>query len=130
MDMKQKGHRSSLLALWILLFGLGAITISGQTVSGTLRGTVTDANGAVVPGATIAVRSKETGLERTATTSDDGLYNIAFLPIGDYEVEVTRTDFAKLTRENVRISLNETTVVDAQLNPSVSGEVTITDDHH
>ncbi|MGD9561310.1 MAG: TonB-dependent receptor [Pyrinomonadaceae bacterium] len=126
--MRYIGHRSSLLAMWVLLFGLCASAVIGQTVSGTLRGVVTDANGAVIPNATVVVTSTETGLERTVTTSGDGLYNIAFLPIGVYRVEVTRTDFSRLTRENIRVSLNETTVVNVQLSPSVSGEVTITDE--
>lgn len=126
--MKYIRRRSNLLALVILLFGLGSIAVNAQTVSGTLRGTVTDANGAAIPNATVVVRSTETGLERTVTTSDEGLYNIPFLPIGNYEVEVKRTDFARLKRENVRISLNDTSVVNVQLNPSVSGEVTVTDE--
>lgn len=126
--MKFMRCRSYVLGLSIFVVMLGSVAVNGQTVSGTLRGTVTDANGAVVPNATVVVRNKETGLERTVTTSGDGLYNMAFLPIGDYEVEVTRTDFARLRRENVRISLNETTVVNVQLSPTVSGEVTVTDE--
>lgn len=111
----------------VLLLGVSIIS-NAQTVSGTLRGTVTDANGAVIPNATITVRSTETGLERTIVSSDEGLYNIPFLPIGNYNVEATRTDFNKVTRENVTISLNETAVVNIRLDPAVSGEVTVTDE--
>src|SRR5687768_5301993 len=89
----------------------GHVTADAQTVSGTLRGTVTDANGAFVPNATILVRSTETGLQRTVVSSDEGSYNIPFLPIGTYNVEATRTDFNKVIRENVTINLNETAVV-------------------
>ncbi len=64
--MKLTGRRSFVLVLSILVVFVGAIAVAGQTVSGTLRGTVTDANGAVVPNATVMVRNKETGLERTA----------------------------------------------------------------
>ncbi|HQU94209.1 MAG TPA: carboxypeptidase-like regulatory domain-containing protein, partial [Pyrinomonadaceae bacterium] len=71
---------------------LGVISISGQTVSGTLRGTISDSNGAAVPNATVVVTSTETGLERTATTSGEGSYNFAFLPIGTYRIVATRTD--------------------------------------
>ena len=99
-----------------------------QTVSGTLRGTVTDSAGAMVPNATVKVTSTETGLERTAVTSDDGLYNFPFLPIGTYRVEASRTDFIKVINENVLIKLNETAVVNVQLSPTVSGEVTVTDE--
>lgn len=113
-----------LLCCSLMLLGFG-VCINAQTVSGTLRGTVTDTNGAVVPNATVTARSTETGLQRTVVTSNDGLYNIPFLPIGGYVVEVSRTDFNKVTRENVRVSLNETSVVNVRLDPSVTGEVTI-----
>jgi hypothetical protein len=109
------------------MFGIGS-AVSGQTVSGTLRGTVTDANGAVVPNATVTARSVETGLERTVTTSDEGNYNIPFLPIGVYTVTATRTDFNKVTHEKVTIKLNETTVLATRLDPTISGEVTVTDE--
>ena len=94
----------NLSTAWIRLIGLVALTLTigiatqAQTVSGTLRGNVTDANDAVVPNANVVVRNKETGLERTVTTSEDGVYNIPFLPIGEYEVEISRTDFNKVTR--------------------------------
>ncbi|MEO7658449.1 MAG: carboxypeptidase-like regulatory domain-containing protein, partial [Pyrinomonadaceae bacterium] len=102
--------------------------VNAQTVSGTLRGTITDSNGAVIPNASVTVRNKETGLERTVVTSNDGLYNIPFLPIGTYDVEATRTDFNKVIRSDVRVGLNETMVVSLRLDPSVTGEVTVTDE--
>ena len=115
-----------ILGCLTLIVAAAAISGVAQTVSGTLRGTVTDTNGALVPNATIVARNTETGLERTVVTSGDGLFNITFLPIGIYTVEATRNDFNKVTRENVRISLNETTVLDIGLSPTVAGEVTIT----
>lgn len=122
--------KSVMVKFAFVLFILAVCSLSsfGQTVSGTLRGSVVDANGAVVPSATITVRNVETGLERTVVSSDEGLFNVPFLPIGRYTVEATRNDFNKVTQENVTISLNETTVVNFKLEPSVKGEVTITDE--
>jgi outer membrane receptor protein involved in Fe transport len=111
-----------------LIAGLCALAAAGQTVSGTLRGTVTDSNNAIVPNATVVIKNTETGFERTVVSNDDGLFNAPFLPIGQYTVEATRTDFNKVRRENVTVSLNETTVVNIQLSPTVSGEVTVTDE--
>ncbi|MEO8650359.1 MAG: carboxypeptidase-like regulatory domain-containing protein, partial [Acidobacteriota bacterium] len=111
-----------------LLAALFAVSTLGQTVSGTLRGTVSDSNGAVVPNATVFIKNTETGLERTVVTSDEGLFNVPFLPIGNYTVEVSRTDFAKVTRANVPVRLNDMTVLNVGLNPSVSGAVIITDE--
>ncbi len=113
--------------LFILMIGM-CVAAYGQTVSGTLRGTVRDANGAAIPNASVTVRSTETGLERTVVSSGDGLFNFPFLPIGNYVVESTRTDFNKVIQESVAISLNETTVLNIRLDPTVTGEVTITDE--
>ena len=112
---------------FVMLFGMATVA-NAQTVSGTLRGVVTDSNGAVVPGATVIVRNTETGVERTVISNDEGLYNATFLPIGQYTVEATRTDFNKVTQQNVVINLNETTVVNVRLDPAVTGEVTVTDE--
>jgi Carboxypeptidase regulatory-like domain/TonB dependent receptor len=127
--MIKKSTLMMLFALGTLIFtGTIVPKISGQTVSGTLRGTISDSNGAVIPNATITVRNKETGLERTVTSSGEGLYNMPFLPIGVYDVEVSRTDFNKVIRTDVRVTLNENTVVNVELNPGVTGEVTVTDE--
>ena len=116
-----------IIGLLLLVFALATI-VSSQTVSGTLRGTVTDSNGAVIPNATVKVRHIETGLERTVVSSDEGLYNIPFLPIGGYTVEATRADFNKVIRPDVRVTLNENTVINIRLDPTVTGEVTVTDE--
>ncbi|MEQ1763581.1 MAG: carboxypeptidase regulatory-like domain-containing protein [Pyrinomonadaceae bacterium] len=111
----------------LFLIALSATTF-GQTVSGTLRGTITDPNGAVIPTATVQATSTETGLERTVTTGDDGVYNFAFLPIGTYRLVVTRNDFNRVTQDAVGVTLNQTTVINVQLAPTVSGEVTVTNE--
>lgn len=121
----EKPRSTKIAGLLVLLIGIGVQILSAQTVSGTLRGTVTDSNGAFVPNATITVRNKDTGLERKIVSSDEGLYNIPFLPIGEYTVEATRTDFNTVTRDNVRISLNETAVVNVRLDPAITGAVTV-----
>jgi len=99
-------------------------SLTAQTVSGTLRGTVTDPNGAVVPNASVMVRSTETGLERTVVSSSEGQFNFSFLPIGTYRVETSRTDFNRVVNDNVVVRLNDTTVLNITLSPGVSGEVT------
>src|SRR5437588_11667459 len=52
----------------------------------TVRGTVTDPQGAVVPNAKVVVHSNATGLERTAQTDSEGNYQVASLPPGVYRV--------------------------------------------
>ena len=102
-----------------LLFGCLALSLStavrAQGATGRLSGTVTDPNGAVVANATIAVRNRDTGLERTATTNDDGTFAIQLLPPGLYHVEVTAQGFSKATLEDVRVQITETATITVTL---------------
>src|SRR5438105_3236296 len=68
-----------------------------QASTGQISGLVTDTNGAAVPNATVKATSKDTGLERSVTTSGDGLYTIVLLPPGTYTVNATATGFAAAT---------------------------------
>lgn len=118
---------------WRLLFLLAAtfccaVATNAQTVTGTLQGTVTDTNGAVVPGATVVVRNVETGQERTLTTNSEGFYSASFLPLGRYSVTASGQNFgATVKQENVDITLNQTRVIDFTLTPSgLTETVTIT----
>jgi hypothetical protein len=114
-----------------LVFALSSTVMprvtSGQTVTGTLQGTVTDTKAAVVSGVEVVVRNVETGQERTSTTNSDGYYSASFLPLGRYTVTASAQGFATVNQENVEITLNQTRVIDFALNPSgVAGAVTIT----
>jgi hypothetical protein len=63
-------HRANARALVLLaLFGLASIPVCAQTVTGTMKGTVTDRTGAALPGVTVTIRNAQTGLERIAVTT-------------------------------------------------------------
>lgn len=68
---------------------------------GTIRGTVTDANGAVIPNAAVKITDKATGLARDLTTNGEGNYEAAALKPGTYEVVVIATGFKKTIVEAV-----------------------------
>lgn len=113
--------------LFLLLFG-ASWGVDAQTVSGTIKGTVTDTNGAVVIGVAVEIVNTETGLQRDLTTNENGSYSSTFLPLGKYRVTAKGQGFALVTRENIDVTLNETTQVDFNLDPTVQEEVTITDE--
>ena len=71
---KRSGSRRLffLFTLALLILGTGSAT-SAQTVGGTLRGTVTDATGGVVPGATVTAQNEATGAKFSTFTSSAGL---------------------------------------------------------
>ena len=91
--------------LVVLCFLLTASAMFGQTFRGTILGTVTDSSGAVVGGATVKVLNTGTGQERTATTSADGSYAVAELPIGTYTVTVTQAGFKTFAATNVAVDV-------------------------
>jgi len=80
--MKQK----SIFAL--LLFLLFASLAVAQTSTSRISGTVTDATGAVVPGATVTAKNEATGVAYTQQTTDAGLYAFPSLPVGNYTITV------------------------------------------
>ena len=94
---------------------LAATSLFAQTFRGTVLGTVTDASGAVVPGAKVAVRNVNTGQERTTQTSADGSYSVSELPIGTYTVTITQSGFQTSVTSGVSVDVASERRVDAEL---------------
>src|SRR5215470_17491841 len=86
----------------------------GQTNSGQLTGKVYDPNGARVPGAIVQAKSEETGLERLATTTDEGFFIFTNLPPGIYEVSIQAQGFA-VRAQRVRVFVGSVVRLDTQL---------------
>ncbi|HEY8203686.1 MAG TPA: TonB-dependent receptor [Pyrinomonadaceae bacterium] len=102
-------------------------SVYGQAVTGTLLGTVTDPNNAVVAGATVTATEVGTNIKHTVATNESGNYVFDRLPLGKYSVEVERAGFKKVLKSGVDVSVNSTTRADIQLEPgTVSEQVTVT----
>jgi outer membrane receptor protein involved in Fe transport len=114
-----------LAAVGVLSFALFAF---GQTETARIQGTVTDANGAIVAGATIKVAGVGTGREANATSSDDGSYSVLSLQPGRYSIEVQAANFKTLKQE-VTLEVAQTASLDFALEAgAVSETVTVTAD--
>jgi hypothetical protein len=81
---------------------------------GTIRGTITDANGAVVPNATVQVTDQSTGISRDLTTNGEGNYEAVALKPGTYKVSVSATGF-KTTSMDAVVSGSDTVRADLKL---------------
>src|ERR1700722_15536015 len=93
----------------VTMIVLTAGSTSAQTAgAGTITGVLTDQSGAAVPGATVVVRNTDTGLDRTITSNDSGIYFAAFLQPGHYEVSISKAGFAKLLRKELTVQVGET----------------------
>ncbi len=110
---------SILLVGSLLLSALGAFA---QTDRGTITGTVSDASGAVIPGAAIEAKNTGTGIVYTAGSSETGNYTLPQLPVGAYEVSVTLPGFKKFIRPNVEVGVAQTVRIDAAMQVGAAGE--------
>src|ERR1051326_4291708 len=90
-------------------------SLLAQTFRGTILGTVTDPQGAVVACATVNVHNVNTGLERSTVTSTDGSYALPELPIGTYTVSVSQTGFQKSVTSNVAVDVASEKRVDVSM---------------
>ena len=99
-----------------------------QTVTGAVTGNVTDPSGAVIPGAKVVAHNLETGVDSTSTTDAAGLYRIAFLPIGRYQVTVEAAGFGQQTVPPFQLEALQTPTFNLKLKPGGGAEtVTVSD---
>jgi hypothetical protein len=81
------------LALASILTLFSGVVVHGQIDRANLNGTVTDSSRAVVADARVEVVSRETGLKRAVNTGPTGIYSITGLPIGTYDLTISRAGF-------------------------------------
>jgi hypothetical protein len=94
---------------------LTAAPASAQIGQGRLTGTVTDAQGAVLPGVTVTVTSPALIGTRTAVTEPDGKFLFPALPSGAYKLTFELQGFRQLVRDNIQVVLGQTISADGQL---------------
>ena len=116
------------LGLLVICISLFTTSLFAQSSTGAISGTVTDDQGAALPGVTITATNVETGAVRTAVTNTTGSYQIALLPPGTYKTEVTLDGFQTLRREKVVVNVGTDVTLDATLRVGVSETVTVTAD--
>jgi len=106
------------MKLVILVFGLflASATVWAQAISTSqINGTVQDASGLAVPGAEVKATQTATGLVRTAVTGTDGLYVLTNLPVGPYQLEVSKEGFAKYLQSGIVLQVGSNPTVDVSL---------------
>src|SRR5262245_5485709 len=117
---------SKKIAVCTLLLVSMAAAASAQRISATIRGTVTDATGAVVPGANVTVKGEGTGFTRTTVTNSAGLYSFAELPVGTYTVEAGLSGFKSAVVKGVVLNVADVRALDVKLEPgTVTENVTV-----
>ena len=106
---------------------IGVTGVCFAQATGGIKGTVSDAAGALVAGASVEVLNNNTGDKRTTTSADNGSFSITNLPVGTYTVTASATGFSPATAQDVQVSV--AFVTDVTLALAVGGttaNVTVT----
>jgi outer membrane receptor protein involved in Fe transport len=119
----RRNDRRALSILLVFFLLLGASSTGAQTTTSTIGGTVTDASGAVVPGAEITVSGTTLAAARSATTDASGVYRLTALPAGIYTLTVSARGFARRTLPDLEVTINRVVIVDVALQPEGVEEV-------
>src|SRR3974390_1904340 len=99
----------------LVVFLCAAALLLAQVSTSQITGTVRDASGAVVPGATVIATNEATGITYTQTTTDAGLYAFASLPVGIYTVSIQAKGFKTTKRAGNTLVVNTPLTVDMSL---------------
>jgi hypothetical protein len=117
----------TILTMVATLFVLASLTVVafGQSETGQINGKVTDPQDRVVPNASVTVRSVTTGTERTTTTDDQGVYTVASLQPGLYDVVIKGGNFAEST-QRAQVTVGAKLNLDTKLSTeAVAANVTV-----
>jgi hypothetical protein len=90
-----------------------------QASTGQIAGIVTDSQGAAIAKATVTASNTQTGLSRSSTSNDDGLYAILLLPPGFYNVSAEASGFASSNVKDVEVTVGRT--FDLKISMGASG---------
>lgn len=117
-------QRAAVAALMVVFASLTPALAQNPTVSGR----VTDATGAVVPGAKVELRNLSTGVANATTTNAEGYFVLPPVAPGSYDAIATATGFKESRVDAVRLEIGQTRTLSFQLQPGeVRESVTVTD---
>lgn len=116
----------------VTLFCIVALVLSAslpaaaQLVTASVRGTVTDEQGAALAGADVTITNTGTGFSRSTKSGNDGEYNFPDLPLGPYKIQVTHTGFKAETQTGIVLHVADSIVLNVSLKlGAVSETVTV-----
>lgn len=110
------------LILASAIFVCLSISVLAQT-TGSISGEIRDEKQAVIPNATVTLRNVTTNQTRTAQTDQDGRYRLSGLSVGDYEVSIEASGFAKYVQSGITLALNQPAIVDVTMKTGGVSEV-------
>ncbi|MEO6911029.1 MAG: TonB-dependent receptor [Edaphobacter sp.] len=112
-------HSLFLLSLCVLLL---SVPLWGQTFDTAIVGTITDSSGAVLPAATVVVRSPATGTEKSTVSGAGGEYSITYLTPGAYDITITANGFSSYVQKGIQLQINQQARINAVMGVGALGQ--------
>ena len=106
--------RWPLLLLAIVLLAL-PVAVSAQQATGKILGTITDPQGAVLPGVTVVISNPATQVSSSAVTDKDGFYQVLDLPIGAYRITCELRGFKRISTMTPPLEINQAMRIDLKM---------------
>jgi len=119
-------HRPKSLRLAVcatVLVVLLGTPVFSQAPVGSISGTIKDASGGVIPGATITVTSVTTGAQRAVQSNESGFYLVPTLLPGDYKVTIEYSGFATYVANGIVVAVGQNTAVNPVLSVKQAQEI-------
>ncbi len=91
------------VALMIWISGIDPARLNGQGATATISGRVTDMSDAAVAAADVQVKNSATGGVQTTASDEQGRYTLADLPVGEYDIHVSKSGFSNMVRTGVTL---------------------------
>src|SRR5665213_1145681 len=107
--------RWTVRSFYFLFLFLSVTAAMAQTVTGSVRGVVSDPNGAEVPGANVTITNASTGVIGQSVTDKNGLYDFEFLVLGNYTVSATAPGFATAKIGPFQVQIDQMVTADMRL---------------
>ncbi len=117
---RQTSRIASVLGMIALAFSSQSST--AQTTTGQISGTVEDASGAVVAGASVQATNLDTKAMRSVAAGAYGNYVIPLLPAGNYQVVISKPGFQSITESGIKLDVNQSLAINPMLIPGASSE--------
>src|ERR1041385_43299 len=102
----RKRHIVALITCLIVAF---SISLSAQLLKGSVSGTASDPEGAVISGATVKATNIATGTVLTTTTDNSGLFRFSLIPTGEYKIEISAPNFNSALQNGVLVTAGRDT---------------------
>src|SRR2546430_5637419 len=105
---KLKTFAASFLTLMLINSAVMHVDVEAQVAGGTITGTVVDSSGRVIPNAGVSITNTATGINRSVTTNEDGLYIAPNLLPASYELTFTAPGFKTDVRTGIELTVGAT----------------------